>query len=282
MREFFGRNDFTWFVGVVEDRHDPVEMGRVRVRCFGWHTDDLDKIPTEELPWAIPINSIDSASISGIGKSPLGLVEGSWVVGFFADGERAQEPMIMGSISGAPSESSDTSKGFYDPNGMYPRYIDEVDVNKLARGENTKVHEPDSEISEPQSPYSAEYPYNHIMETESGHVKEYDDTEGSERIREWHKSGTFYEVHPDGSIVTHIVKDGYRVVHSNDSIHVKGNVNIIVDGNHDELVKGNVNITVNGNTNLKVDGNFNASIGGTCDWTSGGNMSFTAPRIDLN
>lgn len=282
MRDFFGRKDFTWFVGVVEDRNDPVELGRVRVRAFGWHTDNLDQIPTEELPWATPINPIDSASVSGIGQSPLGLVEGSWVVGFFMDGERAQEPVIMGSIPGAPSQSADTSKGFNDPNGEYPRYIDESDVNKLARGENTRVHEPDADISEPDSPYSAQYPYNHVYETESGHVKEYDDTENAERIREWHKSGTFYEVHPDGSIVTHVVGSGYRVVHADDYIHVKGNVNIIVDGNHEELVKGNVNITVNGNTNLKVDGNFNGDIGGTCDWTSGGNMSFKAPRIDWN
>ena len=31
------------------------------------------------------------------------------------------------------------------------------------------------------------------METESGHVKEYDDTPSAERITERHKSGTHYE-----------------------------------------------------------------------------------------
>ena len=30
---------FTWFMGVVEDRMDPEMMGRVRVRCFGFHTE---------------------------------------------------------------------------------------------------------------------------------------------------------------------------------------------------------------------------------------------------
>ena len=29
-----------WFIGCVEDRMDPEEIGRVRVRCFGIHTDD--------------------------------------------------------------------------------------------------------------------------------------------------------------------------------------------------------------------------------------------------
>ena len=71
MRNFIGRNGFTWFVGVVEDRNDPIELGRVRVRAFGWHTDDKGAIPTDSLPWAVMINSIDSASVSGVGKSPI-------------------------------------------------------------------------------------------------------------------------------------------------------------------------------------------------------------------
>ena len=41
---------FAWFTGVVEDNLDPQQMGRVRVRCFGYHTDDKIQIPTESLP----------------------------------------------------------------------------------------------------------------------------------------------------------------------------------------------------------------------------------------
>ena len=258
MRNFIGRDGFTWFVGVVEDRDDPVQLGRLRVRAYGWHTEDKGKIPTESLPWAQVMNGVQSASVNGLGFSPTGIVEGSWVIGFFMDGERAQEPVIMGTLPGIPSELPNTSKGFNDPNGVYPKFVDDPDVNKLCRGTQTREHTPDSAIGEPDDPYAAEYPKNHVVETESGHIKEYDDTPDHERIREMHKSGTFYEVHPDGSIVTHVVKDGYRVVAGNDSIHVKGNVRIIIDGN------------------LDVD------IGGTCDITSGGNMTLIAPRIDLN
>ena len=39
-QSFMGKNGFVWFYGVVEDRHDPLYLGRVRVRCIGWHTDD--------------------------------------------------------------------------------------------------------------------------------------------------------------------------------------------------------------------------------------------------
>ena len=233
MRNFIGRGNSTFFIGVVEDRDDPVQLGRVRVRCFGWHTDDKGQIPTENLPWALVLGGTDSASISGVGKSPNALVTGSWVFGFFIDGERAQEPLILGSLLGAPTEEVDALMGFNDPNGVYPKYIRESDVNRLARGTNTKTHTPDSSIGEPDAPYSAQYPYNRVMETESGHAKEYDDTPNHERIREWHKSGTFYEIGPDGDVVTHIVRDRYSVVHRNDSVHVKGNVKILVDGNVD-------------------------------------------------
>ena len=87
--------DFIWWYGVVEDRADPLELGRVRVRCYGWHTDNLKEIPTESLPWAQPIQDITSAALGGIGKSATGILEGTWVIGFFADGEDAQRPSVM-------------------------------------------------------------------------------------------------------------------------------------------------------------------------------------------
>ena len=49
---FMGLDGFVWFTGVVEDRNDPDALGRVRVRCLGFHTDDLSDIPTASLPWA--------------------------------------------------------------------------------------------------------------------------------------------------------------------------------------------------------------------------------------
>ena len=42
--------------------------------------------------------------------------------------------------------------------------------------------------NEPDSAY-ARYPKNHVLETESGHIKEYDDTSGQERIHEYHNKG---------------------------------------------------------------------------------------------
>ena len=61
---------FAWFTGVVEDIYDPEQMGRVRVRCIGYHTEDKTLIPTYALPWAIVIQPATSAAMSGIGRSP--------------------------------------------------------------------------------------------------------------------------------------------------------------------------------------------------------------------
>ena len=130
-KEFIGYN-FIWFFGVVEDRNDPLKMGRVRVRCFNWHTNDKSKVPTDALPWAQCMQPVTSAAISGIGRSATGLVEGSWVVGFFLDGEDAQKPMIMGSMAGIPTELPNEELGF---NGKSPDLINEPDLPRPARGE---------------------------------------------------------------------------------------------------------------------------------------------------
>ena len=130
MQNFMGKDGFQWFVGVVEDRQDPQKLGRVRVRCLGYHTEDLVKLPTGDLPWAHVMNPITSATVSGIGQSPLGCVEGTWVVGFFTDGEAGQQPMIMGTLPGVPKDlpTKDATKGFQDvTNANYPKYK-ETDV----------------------------------------------------------------------------------------------------------------------------------------------------------
>lgn len=98
MQKIFNKDGFNWWIGVVEDRMDPEKAGRVRVRIYGYHTEDKTLLPTIDLPWAIPIMPITSASTSGIGTTPLGLVTGSWVIGFFLDGEDMQQPAIFGTI----------------------------------------------------------------------------------------------------------------------------------------------------------------------------------------
>ena len=89
------------FTGVVENRQDPLKLGRCQVRVVGLHNHDKTQLKTEDLPWAFPMQPVTSAAMSGIGYSPLGPVEGTWVVVMFRDDD-LQQPIILGSIGGIP------------------------------------------------------------------------------------------------------------------------------------------------------------------------------------
>jgi hypothetical protein len=106
-------------MGVVENRNDPERLGRCKVRIFGYHPEDIGDLPTDDLPWAIPMTPITSASSSGVGTAPVGPLEGTWVIGFFLDGEDRQQPLMVGTINGKPSiDSSLPIKEDIPPNAL--------------------------------------------------------------------------------------------------------------------------------------------------------------------
>ena len=134
---FMGKDGFQWFVGVVEDRQDPQRVGRVRVRCLGYHTPDNVQLPTADLPWAHPMNPITSATISGLGQTPLGPVEGTWVVGFFQDGGEAQNPIIMGTLPGVPGGLRRDSTGL--PSSSNPVCTRRVRASSFSRASSMRA-----------------------------------------------------------------------------------------------------------------------------------------------
>ena len=279
---FIGFDKFVWFQGVVEDRVDPLKLGRTRVRILGLHTEDKTLIPTENLPWAYPISPITSAAMNGIGETPLGPVEGTWVVGFFRDGENCQEPIIFGTLGGIPQEAANSIIGFNDPKTNYPLkdYLKEADLNRLARNEkisktivqakkdNLDLNVPvalnaDDNWNEPDPFYSAEYPFNHVTESESGHIFETDDTYNNERIGEFHRKGTFYEIGPDGKKITKIVNDNYLIIAGGDYVHIKGICNVTVGGDCNLLVNGAANIEVNKDVTANFKRDVKITVGGS-------------------
>lgn len=92
--DFFGKNGFLWFVGVVVDRKDPLQLGRARVRAFGHHSMDASVLPTEGLPWAYALSPL------GNSETPKSPPDGTWVFGFFLDGSMAQQPVMVGVLNG--------------------------------------------------------------------------------------------------------------------------------------------------------------------------------------
>ena len=98
-----------FYYGVVEDRRDPLRLGRCKVRVVGLHTHDKSVLPTEDLPWATPMQPVNSAAMNGIGISPVGPVEGTSVIIIFADPDK-QQPIILGSVGGVPDEPGSIDK----------------------------------------------------------------------------------------------------------------------------------------------------------------------------
>lgn len=422
---FFGKDGFTWWKGVVEDRKDPLFLGRVRVRIFGWHTEDKIELPTEDLPWATPSLPIDN------GRNPVGLKEGDWCWGFFLDGEEAQFPVVVGFIPGIDEEKANPEIGFYDPtpddqltpenvprppdmspvgsvsatsssstagakaaaatapkgrysnstrlpgqnvafgqltseydakaykfdinkdgtynqtdaslmrdinkdgtadnesnlffsgtpdqivnggagngaDGSISRYpletrLMEPTTSRLARNENVEdtivEHKradigagesagfagagvggsksvPAEAFQEPETPYNAKYPYNHVYESESGHILEVDDSPGAERLHWYHRAGTFREIHPEGDQVNKVVKSEYNFIYKDffnatkgsismdagASMHIKSNENTNVNAGEDlnQQAGSNMNTLVRENMNTRVKKNTHTLVG---------------------
>jgi hypothetical protein len=316
-KNFIGLEGFIWWIGVVEDRQDPEQLGRVRVRCFGWHTDEKDKIPTDQLPWAHPVIPINNPNL----YTPK---EGDMVFGFFIDGDNGQNPAIMGVLPGKPEKKPNYTKGFSDPgkdlgkrpkkpddpSEQYPKskYLREQTTNRLGRGKAdgtiiaTRKKNLKKNIksaggvtwSEPNPPFKPTYPYNNALETESGHALEFDDTPGQERVHLAHKKGAYIEFDKDGTKLERVQKDNYTVIMGDDFIYVKGKAVITVDGNFNlktstiNIEASEINMASDGDVkikgrNVKIESTSGMDLkaGGAGKFTSGAKLSLKGATAAL-
>ena len=240
-QDFAGVGSFVWWMGRVVDRADPETLGRVKVRCLGWHTDDVAQLPTDALPWAhviyepSPTPKIDPPRI------------GDWVMGFFADGNEAQQPYVLGVLptKGVGGFADDLADEGPEPLADRPNIGVEVvpeeggtvktpvpAVPHTASGTpaattgggtpgatnvtaNLATGIPDGAggtFDEPGPSDAAVYPYNKATVTESGHSLELDDSPGAERVALRHTTGSGVEVQPDGTKVDKTVQDHYMMI----------------------------------------------------------------------
>lgn len=323
VRDFAGKNNYIWWIGTVEDRKDPLKLGRCRVRIFGWHTEEKGNIPTESLPWA-------TVSCPTNAQDPYGIWEGNLVLGYFMDAQNGQEPVIVGIIPNIPLTKGSPDVGFFDPrknkelaqaprhpaakvydetgNGIkiieqpaaprHPRRLDEPTTPRLAR--NDPEHPPqwiqERKISrtlqvptaegnywdEPQTEYATKYPYNNVMKSESGHILEFDDTFGAERIDIAHRNGSFQEMFPKGDKVEKVTRDNYEIVMRDDYIFIMGKCKVTVQGDVEIYFEKNATLRVDGNLNVRVKGNFDQYVEGTAKFESKGDTTIIANKLHLN
>ena len=216
--QFVG-GQFDWFIGVVEDTNDPKKLNRVKVRCFGYHTDDLSEVKVEDLPFATVMMPSTSPSVEGIGQNHQ-LLSGSWVVGFFRDGPSAQDPIILGSIMSFTEEKIDTSLGFQ---GTY--------------GNKEGISDVPTEVDDLNA--------NQVTKTVGGHLIELDNTPGEERINVKHKSGTTLLIDKDGGVHVNAIND---IVTIDGNTTITGKLHVTEEQTNDKTIVAQGTITDSGAT----------------------------------
>ena len=122
---FLGKDGFIWWIGQVADpkvwRNEnsrvegkerepgtPIDKEawgyRCKVRIIGYHSFDKNELSDDDLPWAHVLTSASEGAPGqgGFGKLPA-LVGGESVLGFFLDGEDAQQPVLMSCFHRTPA-----------------------------------------------------------------------------------------------------------------------------------------------------------------------------------
>ncbi|AHI61071.1 baseplate hub subunit and tail lysozyme [Enterobacter phage PG7] len=170
-------------------------------------------------------------------------------------------------------------------------------------------------FKEPPSSYNGQYPYVHTMETESGHIQEFDDTPGYERYRIVHPTGTYEEVAPDGRRTRKTVGDLYDMtggdgnilisgdkkvnvggdetyynmankinqIDGNNTLFIRGDETKTIEGDGTLYVKGNIKIVVDGNADILVKGDAKTQVEGNHDYTVNGNVTWSVKgNVSMN
>jgi uncharacterized protein (TIGR02594 family) len=278
-----------FYRGVVEDNKDPLKQNRVKVRIVSAHSSDIE-LSTDSLSWAEQANSVFLGSMQGIGISSVP-VQGSWVWVFFEQGNVHKPVYFASAVCGPYASLPEQNMPYRDKDlygsasYKYPRQdrLSSTDVNNLStlisldgtahKLINTNKMSADG-MTEPESTSDKTlYTYNNVIETQSGHVLEFDDTVSNERIRLFHKSGSYEEVRPNGDRT--LRTNGKYIICTTEELNemVVKSVQRYIGENLLEHIKGNVDLVVDGDLNWKVNGEIRFSAG---------NILYKGGTIQLN
>lgn len=181
------------YTGTVFDVDDPAKLGRVKLLVQEVGFTDVSKTTD----WAYP-------SIQMMGNG-LGLFtvppKGSRVWVEFMHGD-PNFPLYQAGHYSKPSES---------------------EAPKSSREADSKFS--DSKFGDDAAPV---YPQNNVLETPGGHLIEIDDSEGAERIRIFHKSGSQIQMRTDGDVKQRVKKSW--LVEVDQDIILRGLFGALLDG----------------------------------------------------
>lgn len=177
--------------------------------------------------------------------------------------------------------------GFQDDSGSYPtlekRESSDVNLgsnqrtiknknNRIGRKTLTDSAYAAKNIIPSNAPVKPEYPYNQVTQTAGGHIIEYDDTPGAERIHIQHKNGSSISILSNGDTEIISENNSYSVTAKDHNLVVRGQCNIIVESDANIRVKGDTNLETNGDVNQTVHGNYNLEVNGNHNVTVHGNL----------
>lgn len=199
------------YEGYIVDNNDPEKRGRCTLRVPGVLGSNIIS------EWAEPYDSYGGVN-GNWGKTDVP-PKGTPVWVTFIGGD-VNYPIYKAGWASMPSGSVKLPERSLGNIGTYPK------------GNDGFTNSSGAQITEPDDPFAAQYPFNRVLKTESGILIEYDDTPGHVRIHVHHPSGSFFEIHPDGKIVLFDVSNLY--VRSDQlDVHANGALNIGVTGNAD-------------------------------------------------
>ena len=211
-----------WFEGEIVDVDDPEKLGRVKVRETLGHS---NRVNSDDLFWSHVLMPPTGANAKGSGVSPVGLTEDSKVIGFRINDTLSY---VIGSVAYVPNEADHS-------------------ISRHARGVGPVKKEYIEELGEKKTEYATKYPHNKTVTTSSGHVLELDDTPKAERIHVYHKSGSYVEIFPDGTIITKSMQDSVSVTMNDHAISVvKGDLQILAN-------EGKIEIAADMDINIKSE-----------------------------
>jgi hypothetical protein len=268
-------NDKYWGIyrGVVEERWDKEQLGRCKVRVLGVHDqlkekDELNGIPTEELPWAEQCTNLREGAVSGNGDWHIPL-QGTYVWVFFENGNWMQ-PRFFASAPGMPELPPNGDEGFNDPKEEWPDkdWLEESDLHRLMRSDKledttllkTKVPNRKTGVSiglggeweEHWPMYQAKYPDNTISYSHGDIYTEIDNTEGNRRWHVYHPSNSYIEIGEIGQMTIRNEEKRWDLCMDMRFNYTKSDEHRCIDGSRSSIVKMDEFEEINGSSYRKI------------------------------